>query len=123
MNVLGWILSAVLALAFLGSGLMKVTRPREKLLEDERMGWVNDFPANQVKGIGAVEVVGALGVILPWLLGIARVLTPIAALGLAGVMTGATIVHNRRGERQAFPITIGLLTLAVVVAVIRFTQL
>ena len=124
MNVLAWILSGLLAAAFLAAGSMKLLNRREKLLENPQMAWVNDFGAGQVKGIGSLEVLGAIGVILPWLLDIARVLTPLAAAGLALVMVGALITHGRRGElKQAAPINAALFVLAAAVAIIRFGQL
>lgn len=124
MNIAGWILSALLAIAFAGAGAMKLSSGREKLLSDPRMAWAGDFSDLQVCGIGALEVLGALGVVLPWLLDTARVLTPLAAVGLALIMVGALVVHGRRGElKEAGPINVGLLVLAVAVAAIRFSQL
>jgi uncharacterized membrane protein YphA (DoxX/SURF4 family) len=124
MNIVGWILSALLAIAFAGAGAMKASSGREKLLADPKMAWATDFTDPQVRAIGALEVLGALGVVLPWLFDTARVLTPIAAVGLALIMVGALITHGRRGElREAAPINLGLLVLAVAVAAIRFSQL
>ena len=124
MNVLAWILSGVLAAVFLASGALKLTTAREKLLANPRMGWANDFPDPQVRTIGALEVLAAIGLILPWLLDVARVLTPLAAVGLAIVMAGAGAVHGRRGElKEAGPVVTVLFVAAVVVAIIRFTQL
>jgi DoxX-like family len=57
-----------------------------------------DFPAAFVKAVGAAEVLGAVGAILPRLLGIAPVLTPLAAVGFCVVMVGAVTVHFRRHE-------------------------
>ncbi len=124
MDVLAWILSVLLALVFVGAGLAKLATPHEKLLANPRMAWADDFSDTQVKGIGAVEVLGGIGLILPWLLDIARVLTPLAAVGLAITMVGALLTHRRRGElAQALPVNSALLLIALVVAVIRFSQL
>lgn len=123
MTLLAWVLSALLALVFLAAGGSKLLTPREKLLANPRMGWAGSVSDRQVKAIGAVEVLGALGVVLPWWTGVARVLTPVAAVGLALVMVGAARTHARRGEPQAYPVVGVLLLLALVVAVIRFTQL
>ncbi len=60
---------------------------------------------------------------LPWLTGVAKVLTPVAAIGLALVQIGALVVHARRGEKNMYPVNAGLIVLALAVAVIRFTQL
>lgn len=124
MNVLAWILSGLLALAMIGAGLAKLFTARSKLLENPRMAWVNDFTDAQVKTIAGLELLGAVGVILPWLIDTARVLTPLAAVGLGLIMIGALVTHGRRGElKQALPVNTILLALAVAVAVIRFGQL
>ncbi|MEA5361101.1 DoxX family protein [Amycolatopsis sp., V23-08] len=120
MNVVLWIVAGVLAALYLGAGGMKLVTPREKLLENPNMGWTADFSATAIKAIGAIEIVGAIGLILPWALDIARVLTPLAATGLAIVQIGAIIVHARRKETKALPMNVVLLVLAAFVAVGRF---
>jgi len=77
------------------------------------MGWTEGYSATQIKAIAGIEVLGGIGVILPWLTGIAKVLTPLAAL----------VVHGRRGEKESFPVNGALLALALVVSILRFTQL
>ena len=119
MNVVLWIVAGVLAVAFLGSGLMKLAQPREKLVESG-MGWAGDFSPGAVKAIGALEVLGALGLILPAALDIAPVLVPLAATGLALVMVGAIVVHARRKETPMVVINVVLLALAAFVAWGRF---
>lgn len=100
MIVAYFVVAALLALVALGSGVMKLVRPKAKLAEmGTPMAWTADFPEWQIKAIGAVEVLGAVGVLLPMALGILPVLSPIAALGLALVHVGAFIVHVRRGEK------------------------
>ncbi|HEX8631068.1 MAG TPA: DoxX family protein [Catenuloplanes sp.] len=124
MNLVAWILSALLAVVFIGAGAAKLFTPREKLVTNPKMAYTNDFTSTQVKAIGAVEVAGGIGVILPWLLDIARILTPLAAVGLAITMIGAMIVHARRGElKEALPINGILFALGAAVAIIRFSQL
>ena len=119
MNVLAWALQLLLALAFLAAGTLKATRPKEQLRE--QMAWVDHFSAPQVKGIGAVEILGALGLVLPAATSTAVVLTPLAAVGLALVMAGAVITHARIKEPvSAWIPAIVLGVLAVVVAVLRF---
>jgi uncharacterized membrane protein YphA (DoxX/SURF4 family) len=118
-NVALWIIAGLLAVAFLAAGAMKLAQPRAKLAASG-MAYAEDFSDGGMKGIGALEVLGAIGLILPAALGIAEILTPLAALGLALVMVGAVVVHLRRGESKAIgaPIVLGLL--ALVVAVLRF---
>lgn len=123
MAVLGWILSGALAAFFLGAGFSKLVTSRDKLLENPNMAWVNDFSQSQVRAISILEVIGGLGVVLPWLVDVAPVLTPIAAIGCGLIMVGAIAVHLRRHERTSLPPAVVALLLAVAVAVIRFSQL
>ena len=119
MNVVLWIVAGVLAAAFLGAGLMKITQPKKKLA-DSGMAWTNDFSDGAVKAIGALEVLGALGLILPAVFDVATVLVPIAATGLALLMLGAAATHARRKESQMIVANVILLALAVFVAWGRF---
>ena len=119
MNIVLWVVAGLLAAAFLAAGLMKITGKREQMLE--RMAWVGDYSQPQVKLIGAVEVLGAIGLILPALTGIAPVLVPIAAAGLVIVMVLAAIMHLRRGDGVAAVVpTLVLGLLAAFVAWGRF---
>jgi uncharacterized membrane protein YphA (DoxX/SURF4 family) len=118
MNIVLWICAALLALVFFASGLMKATSPKEKLVKN--MAWARPVPEDGIKALGLVEVLGALGLILPRATGVAPVLTPLAAVGCAIVMAGATLVHARLKETKAIPMTVVLLILAIVVAAGRF---
>ncbi|MCF1595210.1 DoxX family protein [Streptomyces muensis] len=118
MNVVLWVLQALLAAVFGMAGLMKSSQPREKLAKS--LPWVEDLSLGTVRLIGVVELLAALGLILPAATGIAVVLTPLAATGLAVVMILAAIVHARRKEAGSIPVNVVLLALAVVVAWGRF---
>lgn len=118
MNIVLWIVAIALALAFLAAGLSKLVQSKEKLAP--RMAWVEDFETGPIKTIGALEVLGAIGLVLPGVTGIAPILVPLAATGLALLMIGAIVVHARRGETQAIPVNVVLLLLAVFVAWGRF---
>jgi uncharacterized membrane protein YphA (DoxX/SURF4 family) len=118
MNVLVWILQVLLAFAFLAAGVMKISQPRNKLATN--MGWVEDFSDNTVKLIGALELLAGIGLLLPAVTGVATVLVPLAAVGLALQMVLAALTHRRRGELQMIGINAVLLLLAVVVAWARF---
>ena len=118
MNITLWIVQIVLAVAFGTAGLMKATQPREKLIKN--LPWVEDFAPGTVKLIGTVELLAALGLILPAATGIATVLTPLAATGLAVQMVLAAATHVRRKEPQGILINVVLLAMAVFVAWGRF---
>jgi uncharacterized membrane protein YphA (DoxX/SURF4 family) len=119
MNVVLWIVAGLLAAAFVAAGAMKLSQTREKLAASG-MAWTEDFSAGMIKLIGALEVLGAIGLILPALLHIAPVLVPLAATGLALTMIGAGITHLRRGETPMIVVNVVLLVLAAVVAWGRF---
>jgi uncharacterized membrane protein YphA (DoxX/SURF4 family) len=118
MNVVFWVIQVLLALVFIMAGSLKLTQPKEKLVA--RMKWTEDAPQPMIKLIGAVEILGGLGLILPSLSGILPWLTPLAAVGLVLVMIGASMTHYQRKEFSHIGFTSMLLVLALVVAVGRF---
>ncbi|MEK0097359.1 DoxX family protein [Streptomyces sp. A475] len=118
MNVFLWILQILLALVMLAAGGGKLAQPYEKTAES--MAWAKSFSPGQVKTIAALEVLGALGLVLPAATGIASVLTPLAATGLAITMAGAALVHTRAKEWPHIAINAVLLVIAVVIAWGRF---
>lgn len=120
MNIFLWIVAILLAVAFLGAGFMKATKPKEQLAANG-MTWTEHFSAGAVKAIGVAEILGGIGLVLPAALGIVPVLVPIAAIALAAVMVGAVVTHVRlRDGLQAALPSLVLLVLAVVVAWGRF---
>ncbi|WP_037144106.1 DoxX family protein [Rhodococcoides fascians] len=120
MNIALWIIAAIVALAMLAAGISKLSKPRDALIASGKFNWANDFSSNQVRSIGVLEILGAIGLIVPAVTGIAVVLTPLAALGIAAVMVGAVIVHIRRHETNLVAPSAILALLALVVAVLRF---
>jgi DoxX-like protein len=100
-----WVIQGLLALLFLFAGGMKLILPLEQMT-----GPV-PIPGLLLRFIGVVEVLGALGLILPGLLGIRPELTPLAAAGLVIVMIGATVI-TLAGDAAApalIPLAVGLL--------------
>src|SRR5690349_16855352 len=97
MEIVVWVLQVLLAVAFLGAGVMKLVRPKPALV-GAGMGWAESYSDAGVKGIGALEVLGAIGLVL--------------------VMAAAVVVHVRRKEQIVAPLVLGVL--ALVVAVLRF---
>lgn len=118
MNIVLWVIAIVLALAFGAAGFLKATTPKTKLAEN--MDWVEDFSERTVKLIGVVEILGAIGLVLPAALDIAPVLTPLAASGLALTMVLAAVTHARRKEYSMIGINVVLGGLALFVAIMRF---
>ncbi len=119
MNIALWVVQGLLAMAFLMAGGMKMMKPKSEI--EEMMAWAKDFSGGQIKMIGAIEVLGALGLILPAATGIMPILTPIAAVGLALTMLGAMITHlrNKDGMGETLP-SVMLMLLSLFVAYGRF---
>ncbi|WP_061963309.1 DoxX family protein [Demequina aurantiaca] len=122
MNIALWIAQILLALAFLGAGITK--------LKDDRLTYAANRPPMTTfaerlstpffKTLGVLELLGAIALIVPWATGIAPILTPIAAVGLALIMVGALVDHAKHGEKQAYPVNLVLGALAILVAIGRF---
>ena len=113
MNVVLWILQVVLALVFLGAGLVKLVKPREALLG--RMPVLDAYHPVTVKLVGLAEVLGAVGVVLPMALGVAPGLVPWAALGLGSVVIGAAVAHAERADYKPLAVHAVLLVMAAAV--------
>jgi uncharacterized membrane protein YphA (DoxX/SURF4 family) len=114
-----WTAQVLLAVTFLATGLTKLTQPRAQLAAGS-MGWAGDVSDVEFRAVGLLEVLGALGLVLPGALGIAPLLTPLAAVGLALTMIGAIATHARMGETDRLAVPVVLLALTIFVAVERF---
>jgi len=115
MTIVLWIVQVLLALAFMMAGFMKAFQPIEKVRE--RMNWARHVAPGLIRSIGTVEILGALGLILPVATHILPWLTPIAALGLVLTMIGATALHLRLKEASQAALPFVLLLLSLFVAI------
>ncbi|HEX2229564.1 MAG TPA: DoxX family protein [Candidatus Binatia bacterium] len=111
MNVALWIVQALLALLFLFAGGIKLIMPIEELMKQMPLplpGWFMRF-------IAVLEILGGIGLILPWLTGIRPGLTPLAAAGLVILMIGATVYTLAAGDvaTALMPLVVGILAALV----------
>ncbi|MFK0240210.1 DoxX family protein [Microbacterium sp. NPDC090281] len=118
MNIAVWIVSGLLALLYLFTGGAKMLRSKAELAQT--MSWTRSASPAIIKVVGTLEILGAIGLILPWLTGIAPILTPIAAIGLVLLQAVAIVIHIRIREAKSVPFNATLLLLAAFVAVFRF---
>jgi hypothetical protein len=102
------------------AGVMKSTQPIAELAK--KLVWPGAVPEALVRFIGAAELAGALGLILPAATRVKPGLTPVAALGLVTVMVLAMGFHVTRGELFALPINLGFAAVASFVAWGRFKK-
>ncbi len=116
MNIALWIVAGLAAAAFLMAGAMKLMQGKK--VEEKGMAWAKHYSDAGIRGIGAAEVAGALGLILPAVTGIGTWLVPVAAIGLVIVMAGAVRRHLIIGEglKGSMPaLVLGVLALVVAV--------
>ena len=117
MNVVLWVAQVLLALAFLGAGFDQAANYPDA---GRRMAWVRAMPGWLARIIGAVEMLGAVLLIVPGLIGVAVWLTPAPALALAALMLFAVNYHETRGELPQIVFSGVFLVVAAFVAVGRF---
>ena len=114
-NILLWVLQALLALAFFAHGWMMLAPPPSvaELMNASLPRWFQVF-------LGVAEVSAAVGLILPGLARVMPSLVPSAAAGIMLVMFCATIYHVSRGEFSSAAVTVVLLATATFVAYARW---
>ncbi|HET7552821.1 MAG TPA: DoxX family protein [Gemmatimonadaceae bacterium] len=91
-SLLLWTAQLLLAALFITAGWVKLTMPAEALSA------VSTLPVPFLRFIGTMEILGAFGLLLPGLLRIRRELTPLAAIGLSIIVTGATVITLVGGQ-------------------------
>ncbi|MEU1177405.1 DoxX family protein [Streptomyces sp. NPDC005820] len=115
MNIAYGIVAGLLALFYVYAGTLKVIRSRDRLRP--MMAWVDRVPLPAVRALGAVEILGAAGLVLPPLTGFAPALAPAAALGFVLLQIGAIGVHLT-GEDRRIALNLGLIAAAAAAAAI-----
>jgi hypothetical protein len=120
MNVALWIVAGLLAIVLVFSGSAKLFVPKKRLADVPLGGWTADASVGFVKGLGVLELMAAVGLILPAALDIAPVLVPVAATGVVLLMIGAMVTHGRRHEPAGVVLNVIYLARAGFVAWGRF---
>jgi uncharacterized membrane protein YphA (DoxX/SURF4 family) len=107
-NIVTWILSVLLALAFFGFGLAKLTAQPMMVQSFESFG----YPLWFMSVTGVLEIVGAVLVLVP------RFAFVGAGL-LVCIMVGALFAHLTHGQVEKIVAPLVLLVLAAVVGTLR----
>lgn len=118
MNAALWAVQIFLAVVFASSGLAKLTMSKPRMIATGQTG-VAPFPLPVIRLTAACEVLAAIGLILPGLLKVAPLLTPLAAVGLMVVMVGAAISHRSLHEYPQVGLNLLLFLLALFVVIGR----
>ena len=121
-NILLWAGQIFLATAFIYSGICKSIFSEKQLIAKGQTGVVG-LPAALIHSIGISEILGSIGIILPWWIKVVPVLTPLSALCFAVLMTLAAPIHYRLKEGKNVAINITLLVIALLVAWGRWLDL
>ena len=114
MNIALWIVQILLALAFALSGFEKVAQPAEKVRA--RRNWAKHVAPGVIRLIGSLEILGALGLIVPKATGYLPWLTPVAAVGLVLTMIGAILTHLHLQEAKEVGVPVALMLLSLFIA-------
>jgi hypothetical protein len=122
MDIALWVSTVLVSLVFVFSGVVKSLLPRQRLIASGQTG-IAPFPMPLVRVVAACELLGVFGLFGPWLSHDARVLTPVAAIGLGGVMYGAAVSHASLREPRQTAAVVGILVVCAFIAAGRFAQL
>lgn len=99
MNIALWVITGILAVAFGAGAISQLVLSKERYRAlGASQHWVDDFSAGHIKAIATIKLIGVFGLIVPPLVHVAPVLSPIAACGLALLMAGAATTRFRRNE-------------------------
>jgi len=120
MNTFLWILQAILAAFFIMPGVGKVSGSRDKHIADKHIKPGGNLLPIRILGI--LELLGCVGIIVPWLTGILPILTPITAAGYSLIMIAGIVNHTIKKEYKMLPMLISVLAMALAVAYYRFTS-
>ncbi|MEV5613644.1 DoxX family protein [Streptomyces sp. NPDC052225] len=115
MNLALWICTALLALVALAGGISKTFVPVEKLAAAHGGGWTGEVPGGFVRGLGVLELLAAVGLVLPALVGVGTVMVPVTAGCWVVLMIGAMVTHGRRGEMKLVALNSVYLALAALI--------
>jgi hypothetical protein len=120
MNTTLWIAAGLLALVALTGGFTKTFIAKERLEHHEGAAWTRSFSPAFVRTLGVLELLAAVGLILPAVLDVLPVMVPVTAVCWVGLMIGAMITHGRLGQFKLVLVNIVYVVLAVFIAVGRF---
>ena len=109
-----WVVQALLGVQNMLFGFMKLSQPYEA--QTAMMAWVSAVPEPVIRFIGAAELLGGLGLILPAATRVMPGLTPLAALGIVVLQALAAGFHVLRGEWSYLPVNLVIALLAAFVA-------
>ncbi|MGW6209077.1 DoxX family protein [Streptomyces sp. NPDC055089] len=116
MDLALWITAGLLAAVALLGGVTKTFVPKAKLAAQHGGEWTGEAGTGFVKTLGVLELLAAVGLILPAALDIAPVMVPVTALCWILLMIGAMVTHGRLGQSKLVLVNSVYLALAAFIA-------
>ncbi len=120
MDLALWITAGLLAAVALAGGVTKTFVPKEKLAQHDGAAWTRGFSQAFVRSLGVLELLAAVGLILPAVVDVLPVMVPVTAACWVALMVGAMITHGRLGQVKLVMVNVVYVALAVFIAVGRF---
>lgn len=121
MNTSLWVIQGLLAVFFIMPGVGKISNSKAKHISDGHIkAGASVIP---IRVLGMLELLGCVGIIVPWYTGIAPVLTPVTASCFCVIMLAGMVVHFHKQEYKMLPMLIIVFVLSSLVAYYRFTAL
>ncbi|MGF6928801.1 hypothetical protein QFZ48_004301 [Chitinophaga sp. W2I13] len=121
MNIILWIIQGLLSTFFILPGYGKIAGSKEKHIADGHLKPSRSIIPIRI--LGVLELLGCIGIIVPWLSGIAPIMTPMAAAAFCSIMLAGMVVHVRKKEYKMLPMLIVVFILSAIVAYFRFAGL
>lgn len=121
MNTLVLIIQGVLALFFIMPGYGKISGSKESHVADGHLK--ADSSIIPIRILGVLELLGCIGIVFPWILGIVPILTPIAAVCFCIIMLAGMIIHTSKKEYKMLPMLVVVCMLSALVAYYRFMDI
>ena len=120
MNTELWIIQGLLSAFFIMPGIGKVSSSKQKHFEDGHLKSSDSIMSIRILGI--LELLGCIGIIVPWLTGIVPLLTPITAVCFCLVMVAGMILHSKKKDYKMLPMLVVVFAFSVLVAYYRFVS-
>jgi uncharacterized membrane protein len=111
-NVVLWVAQVVLALAIFGAGFDQAANYDDA---KRRLTWIGVLPRGFVLVLGVLEMLAAVGLIVPGWTGVQPWLTVATAAALLLLMAAAVAFHTRRREIPQFAFSAGFLVVAALI--------
>ena len=102
-------------------GIGKISNNKAKHVKDGHLNAEESILFIRI--LGVLELLGCIGILIPWFTGVAPILTPITAVGFSFIMISGIVVHTKKKEYKMLPMLIVVLALSLVVAYFRFDYL